>query len=578
VLPLALDDCTFSSDAPILLQDAHLSLLSFQGSTVPRGIDADRCIVRGNVFLRNGASITGEVCFLGAKIDGNLTTNKSTLNNENGNALSCDGARIRGNVDLRNVHKITGQFCLTGTTIDGYIMASGSTLQNENGDALSCDRAWIGGNVDLRDDASITGRVNLVGATIGGYILVSGSTLRNRNFNTLSCDGARVAGNLDISGETQITGTVRLLGARIEGDVDAANSTLTAEAGTALNAEHAMIDGRVFLSAGFTSQGTISLLGATIRRGLDLHSSTIEQSNGSALNLRDIRVEGRLRLDSVRDGKTVPGRIDGGIDLRGANVAYFADRLADTEPENASGAIHLDQFRYERFVENSTLDVGPRLRWLRFQPRQHLRKDFRPQPFEQLATVYREMGHENDRHRVLLERHKHELRRPREIRFLRDEKPCPIPWWFNPLLWLKWVFFEGLAGYGHRVLPMFAIFFVLLGASVSAFWWASDAGHMVPADSRILALNEIAKKTEVFTASCDAPWTHCNSLILDEYPDFNAFVYSADVLLPIVGFEQQTMWTPNHLALDVLKWINILYGWFTGLMLVAIVSGVVQRA
>ncbi|SDG46263.1 hypothetical protein SAMN05216241_11419 [Limimonas halophila] len=490
VLPLYLDNCTLSSDAPITAQDAHLSLLSLQGSTVPGGIDADRANVEGSVLLRNGARIKGEIRF--------------------------SGAQIHGDFD-----------------------ASGSTLTKADGDALFCDRARIGGTVFLSENANITGTVNFRGA-------------------------------------------------RIEGDLDAHNSTLTAKHSIALVTEHAVIEGKALLSNGFKSDGTIHFRGATVRRDLDLTDSVIKQPRGSAFDLRDIRVEGTLHLDSVRDDSKVPGRIDGHIDLRGAHVAYFADRLADTEPENAPGVIGLDQFRYERFVGNSTLNVDARLRWLRFQPAHHQRgtagspdgraelSRFRPQPYDQLADVYRAIGHHRDYHRVLREKHTRALRDDVGISPDMDADARVRTWVARISSWqrlapLKWLFVEQLIGYGHRVWPLFAVFFALFGLSFVVFWAASGAGLMVPTDGDILV-------HAAWEGACASDWPDCDLPILKDYPDFSAFFYTLDILLPIVGLEQQAMWTPNWVWLNVLKWINILYGWFTGLMLVAIVSGVVQRA
>jgi len=635
VLPLKLDHCTLSADAPIMLQDAHLNLLSLQGSTVPGGIDADRATVEGNVFLRNSTKVTGAVRFLGAKIHGNLSAERSILQNADGptlicdgawisgslalnanatitgevrllgakiygnvsaigstvdntgdDALSCDGAWIGGHLDLRVNANILGTVRLLGAKIYGNVSAIGSTVDNTGGDALICDGAWIGKNIELGGKASITGEVRLVSANIDGNLTIVDSTLHNECGNALTCDRARVGGNVFLSDETAVTGSVRLPSARIEGAFYADNSKFNADStedGIALNAEHTVIEDKALLCEGFTSYGIIYFGGATVRRSLDLTGSTIDRPGAWAVDLQDIRVEGTLRLDSVRDEQTVAGRIDGDIDLRGANVAYVADRLAGTEPEHASGAIHLDQFRYERFVENSTLNVDARLRWLRFQPAHHQRgtadppdgsaepSGFRPQPYDQLAEVYRAMGHERDRHRVLYEKHQFSLRA--EV-FLDHETPWYVrvgAWAMNPLALAKLALFEAPVGYGHRVLPMFAMFFGLLGASYFVFDWAYHAGYMVPTDGRVLV-------QAAWQGACMKGWNGCNLDVLAWYPAFSPFSYALDILLPVVGLEQQTAWTPNWVWLNVLKWFNILYGWFTGLMLVAIVSGVVQRA
>jgi hypothetical protein len=65
------------------------------------------------------------------------------------------------------------------------------------------------------------------------------------------------------------------------------------------------------------------------------------------------------------------------------------------------------------------------------------------------------------------------------------------------------------------------------------------------------------------------------------YPRFNAFVYSADTLLPIVSLEMQGFWIPDDavwrgwLARYYL-WFHITVGWALSLLAVAGFSGLVK--
>jgi hypothetical protein len=53
----------------------------------------------------------------------------------------------------------------------------------------------------------------------------------------------------------------------------------------------------------------------------------------------------------------------------------------------------LDNFTYDRLAGDRSWDPDLRKEWLKRQPREHLDKNFRSQPFEQLVKVLRTMGH-----------------------------------------------------------------------------------------------------------------------------------------------------------------------------------------
>jgi hypothetical protein len=66
------------------------------------------------------------------------------------------------------------------------------------------------------------------------------------------------------------------------------------------------------------------------------------------------------------------------------------------------------------------------------------------------------------------------------------------------------------------------------------------------------------------------------------YPAFNAWIYSADTLLPIVALEMQEFWIPDETqgmrgqATRVFLWLQIMAGWALSLLAVAGFSGLVR--
>lgn len=65
------------------------------------------------------------------------------------------------------------------------------------------------------------------------------------------------------------------------------------------------------------------------------------------------------------------------------------------------------------------------------------------------------------------------------------------------------------------------------------------------------------------------------------YPKFNALIYSADTLLPIVGMEMQEFWIPDEqhgfgTAARWYLWAHIFVGWALSLLAVADFSGLIK--
>ena len=65
------------------------------------------------------------------------------------------------------------------------------------------------------------------------------------------------------------------------------------------------------------------------------------------------------------------------------------------------------------------------------------------------------------------------------------------------------------------------------------------------------------------------------------YPRFNAFIYSADTLIPVVALEMQSYWIPDDSSprgalARVYLWLHIALGWGLTLLAVAGFSGLIK--
>jgi len=138
---LILRQCFFH--AVVRLQDSEIDFLSLQGSRLP-GLAADRMVVKGGVFLRNGFHATGEVRLPGA-------------------ALFADGVTVKGDVFLNDGFHATGEVRLPGADIGGDLDCSKGKFENDSDDqfVLDCSKGKFEND---SDDQFVLERAKIAGA------------------------------------------------------------------------------------------------------------------------------------------------------------------------------------------------------------------------------------------------------------------------------------------------------------------------------------------------------------------------------------------------------------------------------
>nr|BFE80895.1 hypothetical protein GCM10020093_034960 [Planobispora longispora] len=133
-------------------------------------------------------------------------------------------------------------------------------------------------------------------------------------------------------------------------------------------------------SAGFTAAGTVRLRGARINGVLSFDKAALKASDRS-LHLSHMQVDELILR---------PSEVEGEVNLSYSRIGVLMDRLS-SYPDH----VHLNGLTYEAL--RGSWSVAQRLSWLCRDP-----GGYRPQPYEQLATWYRRIGHEPDARRVLL--------------------------------------------------------------------------------------------------------------------------------------------------------------------------------
>jgi hypothetical protein len=452
---------------------------------------------------------------------------------------------------------------------------------------LDADNLKVARGVFLREDFAATGEVRLLGAEIGGNLEFTNASIVNKDGNALNADGIRVAGDMFLNNGFDATGEVRLLGADIGGDLDCGNGIFTNGAGDALSADRAMLKGNVFLSNGFASTGAVRLLGAEIGGNLVCGNGSFSIEGGVALNAEGMNVPGSVFL---RDAT-----VDGTILLSAANFGTLID---DSKCWQAGGHV-LDGLLYDRIT--GPTDAASRIAWLKSQRPDHLdTRDWKPQPWEQLIKVLREMGHPGAAAEVAMEKQRM-MRAAGQIGTRQPNTRFKQRWrrWLDA----RWTpvsnalargfhdFYGWIAGYGYRPTRIAGRMALVWLICAGLYWAAADQyGAIGPADP-VIASPTLYPEADKLCGHGNEPgkarWTECPG-VPDEYSTFQPLIYSLDVILPLIDLQQESDWAPiaegptgRDLPMGVfarwLMWFEILFGWVASLMFVAIVSRLVDK-
>ncbi len=453
----------------------------------------------------HGARIGGELRLSYAKIQFPLAIEKSAipdgivmerahvaalfLGGTHTGSITADGLKVDHDLFLFNGFKAEGEVRLLGATIGGILDCSKGHFSNPNGYALSADTINVEGSVFLRNGLKAEGRVSLLDATIGGNLECHKGHFSNPNGYALSTDRINVEGSVFLRDGFKAEGEVRLLGATIGGDLDCADGHFSNPNGTALNAQSIKVGSSVYLRDGFKPEGVVDFTGAEI---------------------------GGFFLWRGVDG---PERCT--LDLESAKIGTLWDEQPSW-PKN----VRLDGLVYGRLYKDAPTDAEARLRWLALQESDR----FLPQPYVQLASVLKEMGHDADAREILIAK----VEDPARLKAMT----LPQRAWHHVLGWT--------IGYGYRPWKAFGwiLGFIVLGSIL--FGIGFHKGR--------------------FEVTQDG-----------KPPGFNAVVYSLDTFVPLVDLHQAKYQLPTSWPLRGYLWIHISLGWVLTTLLAVGVTGLVRQ-
>jgi cytoskeletal protein CcmA (bactofilin family) len=431
-----------------------------------------------------------------------------------------------------------------GIRIKGARIAGPLDLTTATIDALLLlDRCRIEGDVSLRD--ATTRLVNLAHSRVVGSI---------------DADRLHSNGGVYLRREFVCEGSVRLSAATIEGDLSCNRGKVLgkdelADDGSvkdrlALRCDRIRVSGSIFMDR-FVATGEVRLLDAAVGANVVCTEATLSNPGRIALLADNARIEGSLVL---RSWKVEP---DGEISLRNAsaNVLQLGDL---TEKWPKPGTVRAQGLRYSALEADESVTLALCERWLDLL----VTTPFSPQPYELTAKVLREMGLADDAKKIAIRRRRIQRR---------------LPGVSLPRRAGGWIL-DRLIGYGYR--PGRSVLMLALFAALGTlvFSTARSFGAMVPSDASVYS---------------NSPYKDDHTSLPAGYPPLKPFVYSLDVLLPIVDFQQDSKWRPDAQATHnfaiaganvsmgkvalYYMWLQIAVGWILSTLLVASVTGLIRK-
>ncbi|MFE0252504.1 oxidoreductase [Streptomyces sp. NPDC059010] len=442
------------------------------------------------------------------------------------------GARITGQLDLAGAqiaHALWLELCWFDEPIDLFGASTQSiAIKGSRVPGLEAGTARVEGSLDLRRSlvegttfSPYYGNVialSLINARVSGAVHLDNARINAADGWAVGAGGLVMEGGFFCRGGLVARGEVRFLGAQLPGGLFMRGATLESPGprGVALALDSAVVS-TLELSGGFTANGTVRLRGARVTDNVSFEGAVLNgppEGDGAAL-------VGML-MQAVDFDFTLARTPSGPVDLRGAQVSYLH------EGEHSwPDVVELDGFVYGSIKVAGADEpgerreaVGPqgsvphRLAWIRRSP------GYSPQPYEQLASWYRSVGHDDDARRVLLAKQRHRR---------GTLHPAARAW--GHLL-------DATVGYGYR--PWLA-----------GVW--------------LLALSLLG--TLVFRAHSPTP------VKPDEGAPFQPFVYTLDLLIPIGGLGQRTSW---YWADDGVQWLAYALTALGWVLTTAVIAGVTR--
>jgi hypothetical protein len=438
--------------------------------------------------------------------------------------LIADRIEVGGNADLDQEFTSTGTLRMVNAHIGGSLRMTGANIDISGGGqapfdnrGVYLDGTQIDGNLDARG-VRVTGEWRLLDLGVRGNVRLDGSVLANPGHDVWVGRRSTVGGNFECR-DAEIYGSMIMQEVQIGANLDLRASRLSRPGRytrdhnpkPSLDVRAGRIGRDVVCAAGtkraFAAAGEVRMVRAVIGRqltfaGAELGDTTTAE-NRSALNAFGAQTQ-ELTLTLARPPH-------GRIGLRQVRCTSLDDNESLWQ---ATGGIDLDAFRYDSLTRAIDLvddaAVVRRLDWLR----RAQRDGYSPGPYDQLAAMLRTSGNEEHADTVLIEKQR---RRYAALASGFRVLGVPVVCWS----WLQ----RRMVGYGYR--PSRALAWLALLLVIGTLWFGLYPTHCA-------------------LVSGDPPdfsgYRFCPLTNQDDHLVWNPFLFTLDLLIPIVDFGNKNRW------------------------------------
>lgn len=418
------------------------------------------------------------------------------------------------------------------------IMNLTGTLAN----SISAQKLICDSDIFLRDGFISKGKIDFISAQIGASLICTNGKFKNLNSNALNFNSSKIDGNVQLNDGFEANGKVEFSYAQIGVGFDCTNGKFINKNGTALTFNSSEIDGNVLLGEGFCISGN-----------LDFTASQM----GKVKVSEKIRIKGSCLFQFMKVNTIIIEKLNFHKIL--LNKKGFKKLILDGLEYNHLSGENLDSLTLIKLLEEMP--------------------EFKPQPYKQMAKVLRNMGHHEDANNIMI-KYSDIITGRSENKFIKILKQI----------------YGFTAGYGYKPMRVLGTMLMVWFLCSLFYWNASKVAVFAPTNPLVFQkkdsynCNVNSGGTSLLDIFSWSKYNSTNNWVLNknldgEYTTFNPFMYSLDVILPIVDLQVEKDWgqyisSNNGTLNDVTRWImwfEILFGWTYSLILVAILSGLAKN-
>lgn len=509
--------------------------VSFAHQQFYRPLRLTNCVFTGSIDLTN--SDLGDLELTGSRFT-SLVAVRTRIN----------GDLILDNVRWRDGSGKGAHVNICESMIDGSVHCAGSKFTTLEGSKSPAFNGWSAQVNNLRiRECVFEGGINFFQAVINGWVSIDDSQV-------LTAPGQDGSGFITFA-------------RRIIGDSVFLNNV---EVDDAISFYGMKVGGRFYL----TDLKVRGVWGGKDPKDRETRPSIyLEQLNARTdIYLKNLGLVGQLDLSFAR----TPILFDDGKHWKKHKIVldgFRYDRLIDL---NNSTDTSRDEGEVEEsgsLSESITTDSQHWRKLLLCQPRDDLGRNFKLQPWTELAAALRAVGNDSDARNILFEREQRRPWRPKFIARLIPPRPLTIndslswpirflsqvglflaqpAFWALTSIWR--VFFDATVGYGYRPERSIGWLGLMLAISVVIFTDAGSVGAMAPTAENVSGDTRGALQ------------------------DFNPYIYAVDVFIPLVDLQMQRYWiAKSGTFANVWMWVAVISGWVLTTIAVAGFSGALRR-